>query len=217
VVPYMDPEELMRYPMNYNDNYVDNFSASFTNAGVNYSRSGNVTTTVDGYGDIVLPYGTITDVLRLKYEEDYKDEFTIIGVPYTLNYQSEIYAWYKPGIHVPVMAITKLTSDAGNTEYGLFLDASVGFEQNSIENEVASIYPNPVSHKAIYSVKSDNKTDFELTLINALGQELEVLFVGQIEAGQNNINIDLGEYQKGSYLIKARSGDQVSILKLLKQ
>jgi len=87
----LDTYDQLRFPFTYNDAYIDSFFA-VSNAGA--YRAGTVTITGEGFGTLLVPNQTFTDVLRVKRDQDYYD--TINGNP--RHSVETYYEYYKPGI-----------------------------------------------------------------------------------------------------------------------
>jgi len=87
-ISYSDPEEYWVFPMTYGTSNSDNLHAEFF-SGSDFIRDGSNEFLADGYGTLILPSGTFTNVLRVKIEEDYTDE--VVGLPYTYEYNFDLY------------------------------------------------------------------------------------------------------------------------------
>lgn len=154
VMTYSDPMMQLGLPLTYQGNMSDNFAATFT-SGVTFDRSGTNTQTVDGYGTVITPEGTFTNVLRSHMHQEYSDVTT--GA--TITYVADIYTWYKAGVKDPVASVSQLTSNStlsgtATTSYGSYLEATgLGITENEIG--ALSAYPNP----AVSDIKLDLSED----------------------------------------------------------
>ncbi len=79
IIQYNNPEDYIRFPLNYTDSFTDYFEANYESGGVNFYRSGTSTGTYDGYGTLIMPYGTFSNVIRVKLVEDYQDS-SVLGI-----------------------------------------------------------------------------------------------------------------------------------------
>lgn len=95
-IVYTDRREFLKFPLNYQDTYNETFAGSVDNlvAGQTFMRSGNIKITADAYGDLILPYGTVSNVLRVMVVNDYSD--TYLGVPF-FTYVDTLCFWFNPG------------------------------------------------------------------------------------------------------------------------
>ncbi len=70
------------------------------------------------------------------------------------------------------------------------------FEQTSIENdsqlpEYVSLftnYPNPFNANTSIVIDLENKTSVNISIVNLLGQMVEILYDGELDAGRHTIN-----------------------------
>lgn len=89
-----------KFPFTYQDNFSDDFAGSMlVNVdGTDYelTRTGSIKCTADGYGTIILPTGTFSNVLRLKVEQNITDSMPppIPGFPgMTIKTTAISYVW----------------------------------------------------------------------------------------------------------------------------
>jgi hypothetical protein len=77
-------------------------------------------------------------------------------------------------------------------------------------------YPNPFNPKTIISFGSSKKTKAKLVIFNQLGQELETIFNGIIEANEiKKINFDASDYAGGVYFYKLITPEWTSTKKMV--
>lgn len=169
-IPYSDAEKLLHYPVTYNSSNTDNLYSTYTSNSVSLTRSGTTTSTADGYGTLILPYGTLTDVMRVKIEQNYEDSYQ--STPF-YDYQVTIYVWYKAGIHYPVFSLTSTSINGGSpVEYASYLDASavgVGINE-SVMAQSLNVFPNPSSDVVNVSFSLESASDVKLSVFNMLGE-----------------------------------------------
>lgn len=68
-----DTELMLKVPFTYGDSFSDTFAGTITHEGGTTNRSGTLTATADGYGTLITPNGTYTNVLRIKFEQKITD------------------------------------------------------------------------------------------------------------------------------------------------
>lgn len=208
-MPYSDPEKMLSYPFTYNSTYIDDFATTVSG----YDRHGSIEVTADAYGTLILPYGTITNVLRVKAVETYSDY--ISGMPYT-NYTSTNYYWYKPGIHYYIFQLSQLYANGSlYQQYGLFLDQSnVGIGENTINQIAFNCFPNPATDKIMIKIINSSVSDNNIiTLIDVNGKEL----INQEINNQSDFTeIDIRELNAGIYFLKLINNNKVQVQKIIK-
>lgn len=205
-ISYSDPETILTFPFTMNDSYVDTFGATFVSGGVTFVRSGDVTVTADGYGTLILPNATISNVLRVKVTEDYGDA---VGGVELYHYNIDIYMYYKPGVSTPVLSLTHYEQGANIINYGNFLDdASLSLEESSTEE--LSVYPNPFTND--FTVET-SANDESIEVFDILGNLVYYTKVSD----QNKYMIDLNDNESGIYIVRVTSATQVREMKLIKE
>lgn len=195
---YSNSEKLLELPLTINTTYTDTYSGTFSLAGIPGTRDGNVSLEVDGYGTIITPSGTYTDVLRVRFENTNTD-ISVIGE----STSSQVtYLWYKAGIHYPIVYLTENIGEPDLNEGAYYAGSSLTISQ--LNKNHISIYPNPVDDKIYVSVDADIKT---IRLLDVVGHEVKNLtndFTAEA--------IDLSDLNAGVYqlLIELSNGEFIS-------
>ena len=198
---YDDPTLLIVYPCSFSTTWTDSFSAINTTNSFPFTLSGTITGEADGFGTLIMPYGTVTNVLRVKQLEEYTEVFT--GVGSAQNIVSS-YKWVKPGIRFPVLSIdlSEVTFSgelAARDSSSTWLVASaVGIEE-SMHNPIGvELFPNPASDM-VYVTYSTQGGSLQLELMDATGRILRSEGItSPMGIGQHVINVNglpAGMYQ----------------------
>lgn len=202
IIPYSDPEDVLRYPFTLNDSFVDALASTYVSNGVTFVRAGNVTVTADAYGTLILPYGTFNNVLRVRVQEDYTDSF--MGNP-TLNYTSDIYNFHLPGTHIPLMNRGSFNSGFGTTEFGSFAAAgTVANVEAFLANASFFMYPNPATDYVQIHYSLAQKAQVSVQILNLQGQEVISRDFGSLPQGSHEFQLDLQGFAAGIYLLDLR-------------
>ena len=211
-IPFSDEEKYMTFPMSYNGTYTDPFGGTFVSGGFTFTRSGTIEATADGYGTLILPWGTVTNVLRIYYIEDYQDVYAF-G---TIDYYSETYAWVKPGTHYFLYSMTRLNA-AGNITYGgFYIDPlSVGIENIDAEEIMLSMYPNPASEILNVNFVNSDQAPVSYTVTNTLGQNVYTSDNGIQSPGPVEGKINVSEFPDGIYFLNITIGDKSNTSKFV--
>jgi len=210
-IPYSDMQNQYFWPMTFGSVNSDNFSATWFN-GVTFNRSGVITTDVDGYGDLILPWGTVEDVLRVKIIEDYQDTYTG-GM---IDYDSEIYIWFKEGIHYPIMTLSTLSANGlPQTSSSFMKGSSVGIFNPPTIFENVEIFPNPTSSFTTLSIDLKEKQQVNIAVVDLLGREILKVNNSNLAPGSHDFTIDLSGIEKGIYLIKSEVGGSINTQRLI--
>lgn len=193
-IPYSNPEVMFNLPLTYGNTHTDDFDATFTSQGYLWDRSGSVSSEVDGYGTLITPSGTFTDVLRVKVEEDYQDDLQ--AFPQSAYYQSEVYHWYKAGVHYPLMVNTTLTINGQSQSSVQYTDVETGILESTHVN--VSVFPNPATDVLNVVGNDFSKGAYEVS--DVLGK---TVLNGTVTNGQINVNT----LPSGIYILKLASTD----------
>jgi hypothetical protein len=209
IVPYSNPQKALSYPFSLGSNFIDTYSGTYTSGANTIIRKGTNNVTADGYGTLILPFGTLNNVLRVFTVDAYADT-TSLGAPYS-QFTLETYNWYLPGVHYPVLALSSLYMNGGTTpvaQFGNYLDeSSVGIEGYNLLKSDLSIYPNPAND--IVFIRSTEKIK-NVNCINYLGQQVDVNF--------KNNSIDISSLPKGLYFLNVNSDkDKTIVKKIIKE
>lgn len=204
-ISYSNPETIFTFPLTYNTTNDDTFAASFVSTGVSYNRSGNVHVEADGYGTLILPAGTFTNVLRVKVEEDITDETIGLPVPITLEYQNDFYYWFMEGLTGPLFyyAYFEATAFTGTTitELGsLNPEAVVAIQNVTLPENLIHVFPNPAT-ESLY-IQNMNNIEFEnIALYNMMGQSV----LNQKMNNENITEINVSNLPAGIYTLQLKN------------
>jgi hypothetical protein len=92
--------------------------------------------------------------------------------------------------------------NSGNHQFTTVSTSGVGMNSTS-ERTLLTLAPNPVlGEKAALTVRIERKGLYRIVLVNAVGQELQILDGGQFEPGTKLVSLDLSSIASGSYFIR---------------
>ncbi|AWA30522.1 hypothetical protein HYN48_10700 [Flavobacterium magnum] len=162
-----DPRTFMVFPYNLNDSYTDTYKST------DDMVEKNVVATYDAYGTVIMPFGTLNNVIRQKVVTD--------GVT--------DYIWFNVEPFYPIVQT-------------VFAENSLGIVKNTtplgIENPAErtfSIAPNPTS--GAFSIASEGFSDgSEISINNALGQSVAVQ---KIAAMSETVTLNIQDQPAGLY------------------
>ncbi|MBK6732056.1 MAG: T9SS type A sorting domain-containing protein [Bacteroidetes bacterium] len=204
-ISYSNAETIFSFPLTYNTTNDDTFAASFVSTGVGFNRSGNVHMEADGYGTLILPSGTFTNVLRVKVEEDYSDESIGLPVPLSIEYETELYYWFMEGLTGPLFyyanMVTSSITGTTTTELGsLNPEAVVSIQNVSLPENLIHVFPNPATEN-LY-IQNMNNIEFEnIALYNMMGQSV----LNQTMNNETITAINIEELPAGIYTLQLRN------------
>lgn len=188
----MDHYILFEFPYTYNmvltDTYVFQDDPTVITA----------TTTFDGYGTLITPYGTFTNVIRQKSVQNYSNAIT-----------TTFYNWYTTNPFKTIMSLTFITGFFSSNSADVYTNyTSLGL--NDFEQEtVISLFPNPAS--TTLNLRLPNNVIIEkIIIVDAMGKIV-------LEQYNNANEINVENLNSGIYLIQVYSGDEKFQSKFIKK
>jgi type IX secretion system substrate protein len=194
---YINPEDILRFPFTYTDSYIDTLTALWDTGSINLHRRGITTVTADGYGTLITPSGTFTNVTRVHMVQTYRD--TIIGGTYSIIHGNDQYLWYKDGYHSPLAVAAVITLYGSVDSTGYYYSSTVGIDEQNEQLISFDVFPNPSEgHLNIeFSLPGNKKVAVEL--FNSLGQKMDVTSTLEGVKGKNTVQLDLSNLPEGIY------------------
>ena len=203
VVTCTDRQMLMQYPMNYNSTFTDGMACDVAWSGQNWTQTGSITATADGWGTVITASGTIANVLRvhtLRHITDY--HYT----PAT-TYDNDSYYFYKPGVRSPVVVIDHSLTDF----FGIIvadssltaLDAgTIGIDEAMLHDIGVDVMPNPVTDRLEVVFGTDAGHILSIDLLDVTGRSVRTLSHRTQVAGVQREFIDMNTLPAGAYLVR---------------
>lgn len=214
---YTNPEEILQFPLTYNDLYTDTWQASFTTSSIQYYRKGTTSVTADAYGTLITPEGTFNNVLRVHLLQVYTDSADISGTSLILNYQNDEYLWYASGYKNSLAFTTTFTSDYSTTQHsGYLVTGNTKINNNLSDNsDLINLYPNPVVNELNISLNDKNVNNTEIKIFNNNGQ---LIYNENFETSfSSSIKCNVSDFMHGIYYVQLfRDGELFAGKKFVK-
>ena len=88
---------------------------------------------------------------------------------------------------------------------------------NNLEKTISfdTVIPNPSTHSALINIYLKYSGIFNFILVNEAGLELKILYKGYLDAGLNNIMVDLSDLPSGNYFVTITGVNYTKTLKLI--
>lgn len=188
---YSNPVDYIRYPVGFGQSYTDDFDADIGAFGVSYGREGSVLVEVDATGTLTTPFGTYSNVLRVKAVETYQltglppiPGSSTSGVTTTYSYISEQF----PGIYLFTYNISD--DNIGNLDTTMSY-SDPGFQRvNQINDNKLLVFPLPAntliqfqSNESIHSIALFDLNGREVSTTPFNGASVAELAVSKIPSG----------------------------------
>ena len=111
-------------------------------------------------------------------------------------------------------------NDGGNNVYVDDINLYPASMSSITEQELTTsltVFPNPLQSTATIQLDQAASEQVTISLFNAMGQKIQDLFVGEMPAGQNQINWSTADLLKGVYIVQVQSGSTLHTIKLIKK
>jgi hypothetical protein len=189
VVGYYNPKKTLALPAVYNVSHQDNYHAAASGTPV----YGELTELVDGYGTLITPEGTFSNVVRVHLHDNFYVE-TNLGTRY---YTEDTYTWYKAGIKDELASTTSI-AEVGQAPYyesALYLETTT-YGLTEEEMGKLTVYPNPATSN--FSIKPSEAAVKSITITDAEGK----LYKCSYKEVANSIVLDSEELSSGVYFVR---------------
>jgi len=218
-ISYPNTYKIVGFPTTYNttwnDTYLRNIPLVTTPFLMELRTYGSLDFTADGYGTLILPSGTYTNVLRTKIVHNATDSlvYTPPSIPASLSGTSSYtsYDWYGPDMKSALLSI-QFSSNTQNSTTTYDKSVMIGNVSTGIQDQVNLVfgnmvlYPNPA--KGAFSIKTDKSTSgISVSLVDLQGRT-----VRSYGAMQNSF--DISDVTPGFYLVKVSKSGAVMNIKL---
>ncbi len=194
-VTYTNPRELMKFPITYGNTFSETFSGTNENLAVTSSMDadGTVDIEADGYGNLILPYTTVQNVLRIRVVTNTDLSFmsTPIGTA-----TDTIYMWYNASTKSRIASYTiSYLNGILNFTAATYIDQSdlvtggIGLPEFDYSY---SFYPNPASDFITFNNAND------ITSVSIYSLDGKAVLSAEL-TGQK---LDISDLEKGMYLLQ---------------
>lgn len=207
VTHFVKPLSLAFWPMTYNATHKDTGEIFISSFGLTLRLMD--TSTVDGYGTLMLPGNTYTNVLRLHATETVMDSM-FFGGPIVNFSSTEKYSWFRAGFHNPIMTMTIDTAGTGTPYVSevIYYKPKSTVAVKDVNNSAASlkVYPNPASENVHIMFDVADKNAAAVTITDVTGRILDTIANDQLRNGANDIAYNVSNLAGGMYIIKLQDG-----------
>lgn len=190
---YFDGMEYLQFPLSGATDFTDTYAYEYQISGQSYEKSATVHSRFSGYGTLILPTGTFTNVYRLEIEHQIADSSYSTGVVDSSTYLA--YVWFKAGIHHELASVSTATFGSFVYQYAFYSDENdnVGLENKDLKNLM--LYPNPAENN--FTVSSDTHLE-SIKIYTLAGETIQTVFLN----GSMNSVVGIEKLNSGFYLVK---------------
>jgi hypothetical protein len=196
---------ILFYPATYNSVHVDSYSYNipFVDA---YREIDSFIG--DGYGTLILPTGTFTNVLRI-HEIGYVWDTSAFGG--TSVYRTESYNWYMTGFHHQLLVVNVDTTMPGGpyTSNAEYYTQGVPLAVRAVGNTTdVLVYPNPAADVIHAKFSLPENVNARVTLSDVTGRVVAAIGANGLKQGMNDVQIPLSGIPAGLYMMKIDNGSE---------
>lgn len=203
-----NPITILKFPLAYGNTWTDTFTCLRDDSGlILYNITGTVSANADGYGTVITPDGTISNVIRVTLSIN-----SVIngGGSNTVSIITAQY-YYKPGAgsyvaynYIETQTVNG-TPSVGGSRLRWLAGNSIGMEEllnNAIGIEFA---PNPANESTLINFTTQGHTT--LDVYNDHGQLLQTMDLGNKAPGIHQELLDTRSLPTGLYTVVIRSAN----------
>lgn len=231
IFTYSNPQTVMQFPTNSTTTWSDTYEASYsiTNMGITVStyRSGIANFASDGYGTLITPLATYTNVLRVKMQQAHTDSMVYVGIPLPpeiSTYSSTSYNWFSADagdlLNQFFISYDTTISQQGNSDNKTAFYQSLNSTSiNQVIQQENSIvtFPNPTINMVQLLVNNMPAGDVQINVTDVTGKLVRTIPTKNLAKGKFNIVFDTDGMQKGIYAVTVIGGDTNYTTRIIKQ
>lgn len=212
---YADPVDEIRYPFGMGSSYTDTFSGMrhFPDAMAQPDSelvTGTLLVEADAYGDLILPWGTVTNVLRLHKVRNTTDQNGITTL--------EQYLFCQPGEHEPWLTLNSWsyswnTNAYQNAQYRPQTNNAI---EDKSGQSAFKLYPNPANDRLMIRCDLEAPEMCTIDLIDLAGRK--VLSTGRMNfAVGSTMQLDVSAIAPGTYRLRIVASEKQWLVPFVKQ
>ena len=205
-VYYSTPRKKIIYPATYNITALEPYA--FSRPGFDSYGYGTDSITVDAYGTLILPTGTFTNVLRVHTISISIDSNIVSGTTYVDTFRTDVYSWYTPGTHSPLLSMfydfggLTGTPELAQIFYYKLLPPGTGVASTPAQDNDLVLYPNPATTELHCRLALASDDIISIEIMDVLGQVVNPTTLQKASTGINTITSDLTGFRAGLYFLQ---------------
>jgi hypothetical protein len=174
--------------------------------------TGNSTVIADGYGTLITPAGTFTNVLRIHSHHEEVYNYVNFG---TITQIYDLYTWWKPGLHYSLMEIMYGTQNGDPISSAGWSSSSVGVNELNVTLFRLNLFPNPATENSMLEFTLEGAADVRIEISDMTGKILRSMELPAAGFGRHSVPFDVARLSDGVYFVTATINGQRATLKLL--
>ncbi len=202
--PLTNPASYLPFPCTYQSSWEDDFAGAIDVMGFAIEVTGNVIGVADGYGTLILPEGTVNDVLRVRRVTT-TSLITAFG---NGEIEEDAYAFYKVGLGLPILEVSATTGDLPllgplDIQSLEWTDVnSVGFADLFSDAIGMEVFPNPATDMVQVNFGLSGGRTVAIELMDLSGRAVRTVGVNTANSGVHTSMVDLAGLPAGMYMLR---------------
>lgn len=195
-VNYADEEQIIDFPFTYNDNSSDAFAGSGVAGGFPVTMDGSITYTADGYGTLMLPNATYSNVIRYRMD---RTEVTYFNSTPTGTIVKDQWVWVSSDYRYWLL-LMELVDDGFGVDDNVWYQSSplpaltTGINESSSKGLL--VYPNPVAINGTIQLKTPLGSNEIIQLLDVQGRIVKMIDFGSSRISLEGVNSGIYLLQK---------------------
>lgn len=210
---YSNPDRTFALPLNNGTTWTDNWAASYTMSGITVSRTGTTTGAYNGYGTLVLPWGSY-QVARIELTQTITD--TYMGTPLAESTVSVV-SYVSPIYDVALFSSSTVTvadptggDDIVSYSTSVSQPNGVGINDRSYAARFDA-YPNPAS-SALSLDLSNIEGLKDIHMVDATGRTML-----RTSTADARVELDVEKFPAGVYVVVVTNNEATSTVRVVVQ
>jgi Secretion system C-terminal sorting domain len=192
-----DPQTVFKYPFTFNSTFKDTFNYDDPDLGPIDFKT---TTKGDAWGTIKTSLGTLNTIRATR---TLAASLSFFGFPITID--GTISEWWTTQYSAPVFTHQRFIV---NSPFGIdtaytatvLTTQTVGTQEVEV-NHIANAFPSPASTSVRLDIEIPTAAEVSALIVSMNGQTMKSRNFGGLQAGKQQINIDVTELATGTYQV----------------
>jgi hypothetical protein len=202
LIPYSDEGRYLPFPCSFNTTWTDDVAAEFSIEGTDVVRNGTIVGEADGYGTLIMPTWTATNVLRVHWHE----ETTDVTDMFTMESVYDSYLYFVQGQSYPIVQLVhaevSFLGQTIETEHAQWVNQlSTGIGSYDGEALSLDVFPNPAHNTLNVVLPAELQGTARITIADAQGRIVDQLRDATFNG--DNGQIDISALPASIYLLTA--------------
>lgn len=202
-VPLSNSASYLPFPCTFQSSWEDDIGGTLDFQGFPLEVTGSVIGIADGYGTLVLPEGSVSDVMRVR-----RVTSTAIATPFgNFQLEDETYSFYKAGVGLPILEISNTNGDLLGSPVEIqtlqWIDlTSVGLDELGQRSGNLMLWPNPTTERVSILVDANVGQRLQIEVLDVQGRSMTAVPATTVGMGARLQEVDLQGLPAGMYMVR---------------